>query len=76
MLRDDACTQGEVRAERVERGGKQTRLGVGRVSDDDVEWAGRGVSMGQAPLEVQEAADDVTETVDEDGVAVELARWF
>jgi hydroxymethylpyrimidine pyrophosphatase-like HAD family hydrolase len=25
---------------------------------------------------VQEAADDVTETVENDGVAVELARWF
>ena len=36
----------------------------------------RGVAMGQAPLEVQEAADDVTETVDRDGVAVELGRWF
>jgi len=46
---------------------------------NDVEmlrWAGRGVAMGQAPLEVQEAADDVTETVDNDGVAVELSRWF
>jgi hydroxymethylpyrimidine pyrophosphatase-like HAD family hydrolase len=32
--------------------------------------------MGQAPLEVQEAADDVTETVDNDGVAAELSRWF
>ena len=33
-------------------------------------------SMGQAPLEVQEAADDVTRTVHEDGVAHELGRWF
>jgi hydroxymethylpyrimidine pyrophosphatase-like HAD family hydrolase len=32
--------------------------------------------MGQAPLEVQEAADDVTETVVADGVALELDRWF
>jgi hydroxymethylpyrimidine pyrophosphatase-like HAD family hydrolase len=32
--------------------------------------------MGQAPLEVQEAADDVTRTVREDGVAHELGRWF
>jgi hydroxymethylpyrimidine pyrophosphatase-like HAD family hydrolase len=32
--------------------------------------------MGQAPLEVQEAADDVTETVRNDGVAFELNRWF
>jgi hydroxymethylpyrimidine pyrophosphatase-like HAD family hydrolase len=39
-------------------------------------WAGRGVAMGQAPTSVQDAADDVTETVEADGVAVELARWF
>jgi hydroxymethylpyrimidine pyrophosphatase-like HAD family hydrolase len=32
--------------------------------------------MGQAPLEVQEAADDVTATVHDDGVAHELSRWF
>jgi hydroxymethylpyrimidine pyrophosphatase-like HAD family hydrolase len=32
--------------------------------------------MGQAPLEVQEAADDVTDTVADDGVARELNRWF
>lgn len=51
-------------------------IGDGRNDTAMLEWAGRGVSMGQAPLEVQEAADDVTETVDEDGVAVELARWF
>jgi hydroxymethylpyrimidine pyrophosphatase-like HAD family hydrolase len=32
--------------------------------------------MGQAPLEVQESADDVTESVVNDGVARELGRWF
>lgn len=62
------------------------RLGVDRTDvlavgdgNNDVEmlrWAGRGVAMGQAPLEVQDAADDVTETVDRDGVALELSRWF
>ena len=57
MLRDDACTQGEVRAERVERGGKQTRLGVGRVSDDDVEWAGRGGVRTEQPGEGLRADD-------------------
>ena len=41
-----------------------------------LEWAGRGVAMGQAPSTVQEAADAVTGTVAADGVAVELARWF
>jgi hydroxymethylpyrimidine pyrophosphatase-like HAD family hydrolase len=51
-------------------------IGDGRNDVEMLRWAGRGVAMGQAPLEVQEAADDVTETVDNDGVAVELARWF
>jgi len=51
-------------------------IGDGRNDIEMLSWAGRGVAMGQAPLEVQEAADDVTETVENDGVAVELARWF
>jgi HAD superfamily hydrolase (TIGR01484 family) len=51
-------------------------IGDGRNDIEMLRWAGRGVAMGQAPLEVQEAADDVTETVLADGVAVELARWF
>ena len=51
-------------------------IGDGRNDIEMLRWAGRGVAMGQAPLEVQEAADDVTETVDNDGVAVELGRWF
>ncbi len=51
-------------------------LGDGRNDIEMLRWAGRGVAMGQAPLEVQEAADDVTKTVFDDGVAHELARWF
>lgn len=51
-------------------------IGDGRNDVEMLRWAGRGVAMGQSPLEVQEAADDVTETVHNDGVAVELARWF
>jgi len=51
-------------------------IGDGRNDVEMLRWAGRGVAMGQAPLVVQEAADDVTETVTEDGVAVELSRWF
>jgi hydroxymethylpyrimidine pyrophosphatase-like HAD family hydrolase len=62
------------------------RLGVQRedvlaIGDgtNDVEmlrWAGRGVAMGNAAVEAIEAADDVTAPLDEDGVAVELSRWF
>jgi Cof subfamily protein (haloacid dehalogenase superfamily) len=51
-------------------------IGDGRNDIEMLRWAGRGVAMGQAPLEVQEAGDDVTETVENDGVAVELSRWF
>ena len=51
-------------------------IGDGRNDIEMLRWAGRGVAMGQAPLEVQEAADDVTETVENDGVAFELSRWF
>ncbi len=51
-------------------------IGDGRNDIEMLEWAGRGVAMGQAPLVVQDAADAVTETVENDGAAVELARWF
>ncbi len=51
-------------------------IGDGRNDEEMLRWAGRGVAMGQAPLAVQEAADDVTATVRDDGVAHELARWF
>jgi Cof subfamily protein (haloacid dehalogenase superfamily) len=51
-------------------------IGDGRNDIEMLQWAGRGVAMGQSPLEVQEAADFVTETVQNDGVALELGRWF
>ena len=51
-------------------------IGDGRNDLEMLRWAGRGVAMGGAPVEVQDSADDVTETVDNDGVALELARWF
>jgi hydroxymethylpyrimidine pyrophosphatase-like HAD family hydrolase len=62
------------------------RLGVRRedvlaIGDgtNDVEmlrWAGRGVAMGNAADEAVDAADHVTAPLEEDGVAVELSRWF
>jgi Cof subfamily protein (haloacid dehalogenase superfamily) len=51
-------------------------IGDGRNDVEMLQWAGRGVAMGQAPVEVQDAADDVTDTVDNDGLARELSRWF
>jgi 5-amino-6-(5-phospho-D-ribitylamino)uracil phosphatase len=47
-------------------------VGDGRNDIDMLEWAGRGVAMGQAPAEVVEAADEVTRSVRDDGLAVVL----
>jgi hydroxymethylpyrimidine pyrophosphatase-like HAD family hydrolase len=46
---------------------------------NDVElfaWAGWSVAMGQAPQVVRDAADEVGDSVDVDGCATVLARWF
>lgn len=53
-------------------------LAIGDGSNDVemLEWAGRGVAMGNAPLAVQEVADHVTLPVTHDGAAVELSTWF
>lgn len=53
-------------------------LAIGDGSNDVemLEWAGRGVAMGHAPLHVQRVADDVTETVENDGVVRELERYL
>jgi len=39
-------------------------------------WAGRSVAMGNAHPDVIEAADEVTASNDDDGVARVLERWF
>lgn len=39
-------------------------------------WAGRGVAMGNAHPEAVAAADEVTETNADDGVATVLERWW
>jgi HAD superfamily hydrolase (TIGR01484 family) len=51
-------------------------IGDGRNDIELLRWAGRGVAMGQAVEEVRAAADFVTDTVHDDGAAVELRRWF
>ena len=51
-------------------------VGDGRNDLEMFEWAGRSVAMGQAIQEVLDAADDVTGSVYEDGLATELSRWF
>ena len=40
-----------------------------------LEYAGIGVAMGNAPLEVQRCADHVTQHVDSDGVAQAIAHF-
>lgn len=39
-------------------------------------WAGHSVAMGQAPGRIRDAADEVTGSVDDDGVAQLLERWL
>jgi HAD superfamily hydrolase (TIGR01484 family) len=51
-------------------------IGDGRNDVEMLRWAQRGVAMGQAVEEVRAAADGVTATVYDDGVATELERWF
>ena len=51
-------------------------IGDGRNDIEMLQWAGRGVAMGQAVEEVIAAADDVTGTVYDDGAATEISRWF
>lgn len=51
-------------------------IGDGRNDIEMLTWAGRGVAMGQAVQSVLDAADAATESVYDDGAAVELERWF
>ncbi len=51
-------------------------VGDGRNDLEMFEWAHRGVAMGQAIEEVIAAADAVTGSVYDDGLATELDSWF
>jgi HAD superfamily hydrolase (TIGR01484 family) len=51
-------------------------IGDGRNDVEMLRWAARGVAMGQSVQEVIDAADAVTESVYEDGAALELRRFF
>jgi HAD superfamily hydrolase (TIGR01484 family) len=51
-------------------------IGDGRNDIEMLQWAGRGVAMGQAIEEVKDAADDVTGTVYDEGAALELDRYW
>ena len=51
-------------------------IGDGRNDIEMFRWAHRGVAVGQATQDVIDAADAVTAPAEDDGVALELARWF
>jgi HAD superfamily hydrolase (TIGR01484 family) len=51
-------------------------VGDGHNDVEMLRWAAHGVAMGQAPATVQAAADSVTDTLLEDGLATVLARFF
>ncbi|MET7278821.1 HAD family hydrolase [Kribbella sp. NPDC005582] len=51
-------------------------IGDGRNDIEMLKFAGLGVAMGSAPDEVKAAADEVTKSVSDDGVAAVLNRWF
>ena len=51
-------------------------VGDGMNDYDMLRWAGRGVAMGQGSNELKAVADDVTGTVDDDGLVTELRRWL
>jgi HAD superfamily hydrolase (TIGR01484 family) len=51
-------------------------FGDGRNDLEMLRWAGRGVAIGDAPPEVQAAADVVTDPFADGGPVAELRRWF
>ncbi len=50
-------------------------VGDGNNDLEMIQWAGRGVAMGQAPDEVKDAADAIVGTIDEDGLVAELTKY-
>ncbi|WP_134740656.1 HAD family hydrolase [Nocardioides sp. 503] len=51
-------------------------IGDGRNDIEMLQWAGRGVAMGQSVQDVIDVADAVTGSVYEDGAATEIDRYF
>ncbi|MCW7984032.1 hypothetical protein XF35_00985 [Streptomyces platensis subsp. clarensis] len=51
-------------------------IGDGHNDAEMLAWAGRGVAMGHAPAHLKQIADATTLTVNEDGAAAEIEKWF
>jgi Cof subfamily protein (haloacid dehalogenase superfamily) len=51
-------------------------VGDGNNDLEMLQWAGRGVAMGQSPDALKDVADGVTGTVEDDGLATELATYL
>ncbi len=51
-------------------------VGDGNNDLEMIEWAGRGVAMGQAPDDVKAVADAIVGTIDEDGLVAELSKYI
>ncbi|MGP9488433.1 HAD family hydrolase [Glutamicibacter sp. 363] len=78
----DIAAEGVTKASGLERlrtelkfeSAQSIAVGDGRNDIEMLQWAGLGVAMGQAPDEVKIVADEVTASVDEDGLAIVLER--
>lgn len=67
----------EAVAARLDIGRDETAAIGDHVNDlEMLRWAGLSIAMGNALPEVREAADFITGTVDEDGVATAIDRWI
>jgi hydroxymethylpyrimidine pyrophosphatase-like HAD family hydrolase len=51
-------------------------FGDGRNDIEMLRWAGRGIALGDAPPEVQAAADAVSPRFADGGIVAELRHWF
>ena len=51
-------------------------IGDGNNDTEMLQWAGRGVAVGDAPDSVKEVADDIAPCFTDGGTATELNRWF
>jgi len=67
---EQICTQFGIRPRDV------LAIGDGFNDIEMLQWAGRGVAVGDAAPGVQEYADHVTESFAEGGTSNELRRWF